>query len=473
KSSPLLHLTFASAPRTPPRGLASAVHNPGNPVVQTALNSLLSACKQPFDPALTTTQPTSSLNQLEAQVRPYPNLRPTLTSTAAMLPLILLLALPLLPPTLAYYGFNHHPNDPRLGGMYRYPIRDRHSPGYDSQWEPPHPYGSGYNSESEPPHPFGLLPTGPGALDTPEIREFLASKYQCRRYEWAPKPEECRELLKQIPSDIGCERRMVFRSEDRPSAEGGGGVGGCEIAIFDSNPDKGCWSRTDIVRIVEGLINECEYDDDYGSTHPAMAVMGSYWDTAEFTDEVRWKVLTVQPAGVGLFNEERFWGFPQNGGVFLPDAEDVLVVGAESPVVDVASGLEADAAYAVREAEVVEEVEVQVAVPAFGEHHRPPVVVGTLPIKGGDKMPTKVGERASRVASVAASKVSNFVATVEPKAWGGVVVVTGEAGKEAQATHVGWKLTDELNVFMGEPVVEEPVWTQEVVVRQGALEGYH
>ncbi|RPA80175.1 hypothetical protein BJ508DRAFT_362753 [Ascobolus immersus RN42] len=371
--------------------------------------------------------------------------------------------LSILPLTTAYYGFNHHPNDQRLTDMYRERVKNRHSDGQDSQWEAP--------------HPSGLFPTGPGCLDSPEIQAFLNSKYQCRRFEWAPKPEDCRGLLEQLPKEIGCgDKRMVFRSEDRASAEGGGGVGGCEISIFDSDPTKGtCWSRADIVKIVEGMIDKCTYDDDYGTTHPALMVMGSYWDTMEFTDEVRWKVLTVQPTGVKLFNEDRFWTFPKNGGVYMPDMEDVLVVAADSAVIDVSTGLEAVAAEAAVPggADVTDELDLQIAVPAFGDEPKAPVVVGTLSVVGGS-VPTRVVEKASRIASVAASKVSKFVETVKPTAWGGVVVVTGAGGvKEAQATHVDWKLTDELNVFMGEPVVEEPLWTAEPVARQGILEGYH
>lgn len=94
-------------------------------------------------------------------------------------------------------------------------------------------HGDGGDSEWEPPHPSLILPEGQGWLETPEIKAFINSKYQCRRYEWAPTIQECRELLDQLPEDMPCmDRHVLFRPEDRITAAGGTGAGGCEIEIF-------------------------------------------------------------------------------------------------------------------------------------------------------------------------------------------------------------------------------------------------
>jgi hypothetical protein len=114
-------------------------------------------------------------------------------------------------------------NDPRLHHTHRDRTENIHSSGWDSQWAPPHPYL--------------VLPSGPGFFDTPEVQAFLSSKYQCRRYEWAPTFEDCRDLLDVLPDELPCgDRRVILgRSEDRPSAGGGTNAGGCEIEIFGTS----------------------------------------------------------------------------------------------------------------------------------------------------------------------------------------------------------------------------------------------
>lgn len=72
------------------------------------------------------------------------------------------------------------------------------------------------------------------------------------------------------------------------------------------------------------MIRDCAYDDEFGTVYDDIRVMGTYFDKMQWKDDVHYKQLMVQPAGIPIFNQDRFLSFPRNRGIYTPLPSGVI-----------------------------------------------------------------------------------------------------------------------------------------------------